>query len=102
LRAGVREFARIGAQPFTDGIPPDVAGDVFDGISRPKNVVVETLFPKRAAARFSKVEGGALFEQADELEQVAMGLGTFGEEVKVIRQQAEGMQSEGMAGRAFQ
>ncbi len=90
------------AQPFADGIPPDVARYVFDGISRPKDVVVVAHFPERLAVRFSKSEGRALFEEADEFEQIAAGLGTFGEEMKVVGHQTKGVQSEGMAGRAFE
>jgi hypothetical protein len=50
------------AQLFADRVQPDVAGYVFDGISRPEKVVVVALFPERPVARFSKFEGGALFE----------------------------------------
>lgn len=90
------------AQPFADGIAPDVAGHIFDGIRRPKNVVIVAHFPKRPAAGFSKLEGGALFEEANEFKQIAAGVGAFREEMKVVGHQAKGVQSEGMAGRAFE
>lgn len=93
---------RMRAKPFANGIPPDVAGHVFDGISRPKNVVVVAHFPERPAASFSKIEGCALFEEANKFKQIAAGVGAFREDMKVVRHQAKGVQSEGMAGRAFE
>jgi hypothetical protein len=90
------------AQLFADGIPPDVAGYIFDGISRPKNVVVVAHSPERPAASFSKFEGSTLFEEADEFEQIAAGVGAFRKEMKVVGHQAKGVQSEEMAGRAFE
>jgi hypothetical protein len=90
------------AQPFADGIPPDVAGDIFDGIGRAKNVVVVAHLPKRPAVRFSKFKGGALFEEADEFKQIAAGLGAFRKDMKVVRHEAKSVQAEGMAGRAFE
>jgi hypothetical protein len=90
------------AQTFADGIPPDVAGDVFDGIGRAKNVVVVAHFPKTPAMRFPKFEGGPLFEEADEFRQVAAGVGARRKDMKMVRHEAKGVQAEGMAGRAFE
>jgi hypothetical protein len=90
------------AQPFADGIPPDIAGDVFDGIGRAKNVVVVAHFPERLAVSFSKFEGRALFEETDEFKQIATGLGAFRKDMKVVRHEAKSVQAEGMAGRAFE
>jgi hypothetical protein len=90
------------AQPFTDGIPPDVAGDVFDGIGGAKNVVVEAHFPERLAVGFPKFEGRALFEEADEFKQIAMSLGAFRKDMEVVRHEAKSVQAKGMAGRAFE
>ena len=84
------------AQPFADGIAPDVAGHVFDGIRRPKNVIVVARFPERPAAGFSKLEGGALFEEADEFKQIAAGVGAFREEMKVVRHQAIRLHAKGI------
>ena len=49
LGAGVRKFLGRSREPFSDGIPPNIAGDILDLICRPKNVVVVTRFPKSNA-----------------------------------------------------
>jgi hypothetical protein len=90
------------AETFADGIPPDVAGDVLDLIRRPENVVVVTRFPESAAAGFAKLEGGALFEEADEFEQVAAIVGTLGKNMKVVGHQTVGVKAVGMVGGAFE
>ncbi len=90
------------AQPFANGILPDVAGHIFEGISRPKNVVVVALFPERPTASFLKFEGATLFEEANKFKQIAARVGAFREEMKVVGHQAKSVQSEGMACRAFE
>ena len=100
--AGVGKFVGTIAQMFANGIPPDVAGNFLYLIGRPKNVVVITRFPESAAVGFAKPEGRALFEEADEFKQIAAGVGAFREEMKVVGHQAKGVQSKGMAGRAFE
>jgi hypothetical protein len=56
-------------------IPPDITGDIFNWIGRAKNVVVVAHFPERAAMRFAKFKGRALFEEADEFGQVGTVVG---------------------------
>jgi len=102
LGARVGEFARLIAQAFADGIPPDIAGDVLYVIRRPENVVVVTPFPESAAVGFAKLEGRALFEEADEFEQVAAIVCTLDKNVKVVGHQTVGMKPVGMAGGAFE
>jgi len=102
LGARVGEFARLIAQAFADGIPPDIAGDVLYVIRRPENVVVVTPFPESAAVGFAKLEGRALFEDADEFEQVAAIVCTLDKNVKVVGHQTVGMKPVGMAGGAFE
>jgi hypothetical protein len=87
LGARVGEFAGLIAQAFADGIPPDIAGDVLYVIRRPENVVVVTPFPESAAVGFAKLEGRALFEEADEFEQVAAIVCTLDKNVKVVGHQ---------------
>jgi len=82
----------MSTQFFSDGIPPNVASDVFDGFGMPKNMVVVAHFPERAAARLAKLEGCALFEQADEFEKVAAVMDTLGEDMKMVRHETEGVQ----------
>jgi hypothetical protein len=89
------------AETLADGIPPDVAAYVFDLIVGAEDVVVVAGFPEGAAVGLAKLEGGALFEEADEFEQVGLVVGAFGKDVEVIRHQAVGMKAEGMVGGAF-
>ena len=102
LGAGVGEFLGTSGKPFADGIPPNVAGDVLYLIGKPKNVVVVTRFPERAAVGFAKLEGGALFEEADEFEQVAASVRTFDKNMKVVGHQTVGMKPVRMACGAFE
>src|SRR5258708_5199710 len=90
------------AQAFADRIPPDIAGDVLYLVSRPKNVVVVTPFPESAAVEFAKLEGRALFEEADEFEQVAAIVSGLGKNMKVVGHETVRMQPVGMAGSAFE
>ena len=90
------------AEAFADGVPPDVAGDVLYLIGGPKNVVVVTRFPESAAMGLAKLEGRALFEEADEFEQVAAVVCTLDKNMKVIGHQTVGVKTVGMAGGAFE
>ena len=87
---------------FANGIPPDVAGNFLYLIGRPKNVVVITRFPESAAVGFAKPEGRALFEEADEFEQVAAVMRTLDKNMKVIGHQTVGMKPVRVAGGAFE
>jgi hypothetical protein len=98
----VREFLGASGKPFTDGIPPDIAGDVLDLIRRPENVVVVTPFPERAAVGLAKLEGRALFEEADEFEQVAAIVCTLDKNMKMVGHKTVRMKPVGMAGGAFE
>src|SRR5438876_3060716 len=100
--AGVGKFVGTIAQMFANGIPPDVAGNFLYLIGRPKNVVVITRFPESAAVGFAKPEGRALFEEADEFEQVAAVMRTFDKNMKVIGHQTVGMKPVRVAGGAFE
>jgi hypothetical protein len=102
LGAGVEEFVGMIAEAFADGIPQDVAGYVFDLIVGAENVVVVAGFPEGAAVGLAKLEGGELFEEADEFLQVALVVGAFGKDVEVIWHQAVGVKAEGMVGGAFE
>jgi hypothetical protein len=102
LGAGVGEFLGTSTKTFSDGIPPDIAGDVLYLIRRPENVVVVTRFPESAAVGFAKLEGRALFEEANEFEQVAAIVRTLNKNMKVVRHQTVGMKPVGMAGGAFE
>ena len=64
------EFFGMNAQPFSDGIRPDVDCDVFEGVAGAENVVVEAFFPEADAGLSAEFEGGARFENADEFQQV--------------------------------
>src|SRR6266700_1818804 len=101
LGAGIGEFVGMIAEAFADGVPPDVAGDVLYLIGGPKNVVVVTRFPESAAMGLAKLEGRALFEEADEFEQVAAVVCTLDKNMKVIGHQTVGVKTVGMAGGAF-
>ncbi len=92
----------MAAEMFADGIPPDVGGDFFYLIGGPKNVVVVTRFPESAAVGLAKLEGSALFEEADEFEQVAAVVCTLDKNMQVIGHQTVGMKPVGMAGGAFE
>jgi len=89
-------------KPFSDRIPPDIAGDVLYLIGRPENVVVVTPFPESAVVGFAKLEGRALFEEADEFEQVAAIVCTFHKNMKMVGHQTVGMKPIGMAAGAFE
>ena len=89
------------AKLFADRVPPNIAGDVLYLIRGPENVVVVTAFPESAAVEFAKLEGRALFEQADEFEQVAATVCTLDKNMKVVRHQTVGMQQVGVIGGAF-
>ena len=101
LGAGVGEFVGMIAEAFADGIPPNVAGDVLYLIGGPKNVIVVTRFPESVALGLAKLEGCALFEEADEFEQVAATVCTLDKNMKVVRHQTVGMQQVGVIGGAF-
>jgi LmbE family N-acetylglucosaminyl deacetylase len=102
LAAGERKFLRTRAKALADRIPPDVAGDILDLVRGPENMVVITHFPKTAAVRFAKREGGTLFEDADEFAQVRTVVKTLGENMKVVRHQAIRMQQERTCSGALQ
>src|SRR5713226_803769 len=102
LGAGVRKFVGMIAEAFADGIPPNVAGDILYLIGGPKNVVVVTRFPESAAVGLAKLEGCALFEEADEFEQVAAIMRTLDKNMKVIGHQTVGMKPVGTADGAFE
>src|ERR1700674_2428842 len=102
LGCGVKEFFWTRVKPFTDGIPPDIAGHVLNFIRGPENVVVVTPFPESAAVGFAKLEGRALFEEADEFEQVAAIVCTLDKNMKVVGHQTVRMKPVGMAGGAFE
>jgi len=89
------------AKLFAYWVPPDVAGDVLNWVGGPKNVVVVTRFPESAAVGLAKLEGGALFEEADEFEQVAAIVCALDKNMKVVGHQTVGVQEVGMAGGAF-
>jgi hypothetical protein len=101
LGAGVRELLGTSGKPFADGIPPDIAGDVLYLIRWPENVVIVTLFPEGATVGFAKLEGRALFEEADEFEQVAAIVCSLDKNMKVVGHQAIRVKPVGMAGCAF-
>jgi hypothetical protein len=44
----------MSTKPFADGLPPDIASDVFYLVCGPKNVVVVAHFPERTAVGFVK------------------------------------------------
>jgi len=89
------------AKLFADRVPPNIAGDVLYLIRGPENVVVVTAFPESAAVEFAKLEGRALFEQADEFEQVAAIVRGPGKNMKVVGHTVR-MKPVGMAGSAFE
>jgi len=90
------------AKLFADRVPPNIAGDVLYLIRGPENVVVVTPFPESAAVEFAKLEGRALFEEADEFEQVAAIVRTLDKNMKVVGHQTVRMKPVGMAGGAFE
>src|SRR6266852_6224713 len=100
--AGVREFLSASAKLFAYRIPPDIAGDILYSVARAKNVIVVTPFPESAAMRLAKLEGRALFEEADEFEQVAAIVRTLDKNMKVVGHQTVGMKTVGMADGAFE
>jgi hypothetical protein len=102
LGAGVRKFLGTSGKTFSDGIPPDIAGDVLYLIRGPENVVVVTPFPEGAAVGFAKLEGCALFEEPDEFEQVATIVRTLDKNMKMVRHHTVRMKAVGMAGGAFE
>ena len=92
---------RPSAKLLADGIPPDVTGDILDPVRRPENMVVITHFPERAAVRFTKRKGGALFPDADEFTQVRTVVKALGKNVGMVRHQAISMQQERVGGSAL-
>jgi hypothetical protein len=59
------------AKAFADWIPPEVAGDVFDGFVRPQDMIVVPSLPKTGAACLAEFVSGSLFEPVNEIDQVA-------------------------------
>ena len=102
MGAGVWEFLGTSGKAFSDGIPPDIAGNVLDLVAGAKNVVVVTRFPEGAAVGFAKLEGRALLEEANEFEQVAAIVGALDKNMEVVGHQAVGMERIRMGGGAFE
>jgi hypothetical protein len=90
------------AKLFAYGIPPDIAGDVLYLVARAKNVVVVTPFPERVTVGLAKLEGRALFEQADEFGQVAAIVSALDKNMKVVGHQTVRMEPVVVAGGALE
>ena len=65
LRAGQWIFTRIGAEGFSDGIPPDIGGNVFDCFVGPQDVIVIASLPEAGSSRLAEFIGSLLFESID-------------------------------------
>jgi len=89
LGTGERKLARIVAQFLADRVAPDITGNLFHLIGRPKNVVVLAHFPESAAVRFAKLKGSSLLEHTDKLTQVGPVVRTLGKNVDMIGHQAK-------------
>jgi hypothetical protein len=75
-------------------VHPDVPRDGVWGVVIAQNVIVEFLLPERFACIRLECHRGLSFDGAHELDQIAVGLETFGEEMDVIGHQAVGMDGE--------
>jgi hypothetical protein len=102
LGAGVREFFGTSGKTLSDGIPPNIAGDVLNLIRRTENMIVVTPFPESATVGFAKLESRALFEEADEFQQVTAIVRTLDKNMKMVGHQAVGMKPIGMTDGAFE
>lgn len=95
-RLGTREaiIARAGAQAFTDWIPPDVAGDVFDRFAASEDVVVVAALPQALVSSLHEFVGRALLELVDELYQVSGVSLSLGQKVEMVRHDAISVKRE--------
>jgi hypothetical protein len=57
-----------------------------------QNVVVEFCLPERTFSAIFVRNRGALFEGRDETKQIGLGRAAFGEEMKMIGHEAEGVE----------
>jgi hypothetical protein len=70
LRAGERKILREGTEPLANRIPPDVAGDGFDGIRGAEDVIIVTFLPETGGRRSPEFESSVLLEKTDEFTEV--------------------------------
>ena len=64
---------------------------------RAQNVVVKFCLPERTIRAIPVRIGGALLERRDETKEIGSRRSTFGEEMKMIGHQAEGVEQERVA-----
>jgi len=70
LRTGIRILGGRSAEAFANGIPPNVAGYLNDGIILSEDVIEITEFPERFVGLALKLVGGSLFKVTDEFESI--------------------------------
>ncbi|MGA3178137.1 MAG: hypothetical protein ABSE19_12425 [Candidatus Acidiferrum sp.] len=75
-------------------IPPDVAGNGFEGIRGAEDVVVVTFLPEPHGKRFPEFEGGVLLEEADEFTEVRQRLRALCQKVQMVWHDAKGVEKE--------
>ena len=93
---------RLNTDFLTNGIPPDIRSDIFDGVRWAKNVVVVARFPETAAVGLLKFEASVLFEETDKFTEIGAVVNSLREDVDVIRHCAICVKSKRMAGGAFE
>lgn len=92
--AGEGEFLGMGAESLSDRIRPDINCDIFEGIGKAENVVVEAHLPEAAVGQFVEFECGTRLENADKFEQIGAVVRTLGKEMQVVGHQAIGVKNE--------
>jgi len=94
LGTGEAVGLRLRTQALANGIPPNIAGNIFDWVAGPKDVVVITALPEVLTVLLFEVKRGGLFETIDELLKITGVVQSFGGEVQVIGHYAVGVQVE--------
>jgi hypothetical protein len=84
-------------ETLTNRVRPDVASNRFQLIWRAQNVIVKFCLPEVAFSAIFVRKGGALFEGHDEGKEVGLRRVAFGEEMKMIGHETEGMEQERVA-----
>jgi hypothetical protein len=77
-------------------IPPDLAGNGFDGIRGTEEVVIVTFLPEPHGGRSPEFESGVLLEEADEFTEVRQRLSALRKKVQMVWHDAKGVEKEGV------
>ncbi len=81
-------------QSFPDRIHPDVVGNRFDGLVWTENMIEKFLLPERLRLLLAVLTTGLDFERLDKVREIAGWEEALGQEMKMIRQNAIGVDCE--------